>query len=353
MPGRSYNLNNYRYNYQGQERADNSNWQNFELRMHNPDLGRWMSPDPYGQFFSPYVSMGNDPVSGTDPDGGLTNAGQTPSWESINNGNAIMKRQYDDYAAEQANRWTSQKRDEMKAEIRSKHLDGWGNMTREGAMLFEALDKEFGEHFASLHDADDPIPNAANTASWNPDAAFSSLDIYMYNVEGLIEKKENAETKRKAAEKKNKMMNDRFMDIEGIVFGGNPEDWRPDDDGKLTFSEAIWWYRLGEGQPLSIDLNSLDLSSIKASDFKYGENSSQVFNLFKFPVSEQGLIYGSITLYLMEENKVFAYPDIYNFDLKMKSETFKRDAFTIIDHYYNGGGKAYDINFYNSVKIKP
>ena len=70
MPGRSYNLNNYRYNYQGQELADNMNWQNFELRMHNTDLGRWMSPDPYGQFFSPYVSMGNNPVSGIDPDGG-------------------------------------------------------------------------------------------------------------------------------------------------------------------------------------------------------------------------------------------------------------------------------------------
>ena len=70
MPGRSYNLNNYRYNYQGQELADNMNWQNFELRMHNTDLGRWMSPDPYGQFFSPYVSMGNNPVSSIDPDGG-------------------------------------------------------------------------------------------------------------------------------------------------------------------------------------------------------------------------------------------------------------------------------------------
>ncbi len=72
MPGRIYS-SGYRYNYQGQEDAVNSNWQAFELRMHNSDLGRWFAPDPYGQFFSPYVSMGNNPVSGVDPDGGWAN----------------------------------------------------------------------------------------------------------------------------------------------------------------------------------------------------------------------------------------------------------------------------------------
>ena len=70
MPGRSYNSNSYRFNFQGQENAVNSNWQQFELRMHNSDLGRWMSPDPYGQFASPYISMGNNPINGTDPNGG-------------------------------------------------------------------------------------------------------------------------------------------------------------------------------------------------------------------------------------------------------------------------------------------
>lgn len=70
QPGRTYNLNTYRFNYQGQESAVNSRWQAFDLRMHNSDLGRWFAPDPYGQFHSPYVSMGNNPVSGVDPDGG-------------------------------------------------------------------------------------------------------------------------------------------------------------------------------------------------------------------------------------------------------------------------------------------
>ena len=37
----------------------------------NYTLAHWISPDPYGQFSSPYLSMGNNPVNGVDPDGGL------------------------------------------------------------------------------------------------------------------------------------------------------------------------------------------------------------------------------------------------------------------------------------------
>jgi hypothetical protein len=36
-------------------------------------VARWLSPDPYGQFASPYLGMGNIPNMGTDPDGGLLN----------------------------------------------------------------------------------------------------------------------------------------------------------------------------------------------------------------------------------------------------------------------------------------
>lgn len=39
--------------------------------MHDARFGRWLSVDPYGQFASPYVGMGNAPNMGVDPDGGL------------------------------------------------------------------------------------------------------------------------------------------------------------------------------------------------------------------------------------------------------------------------------------------
>ena len=42
----------------------------FQLRLWDGRIGRWLSPDPYGQYDSPYLGMGNNPINGTDVDGG-------------------------------------------------------------------------------------------------------------------------------------------------------------------------------------------------------------------------------------------------------------------------------------------
>ncbi len=44
----------------------------FQLRLWDGRIGRWLSPDPYGQYASPYLGMGNNPISLIDPDGGQT-----------------------------------------------------------------------------------------------------------------------------------------------------------------------------------------------------------------------------------------------------------------------------------------
>jgi hypothetical protein len=41
--------------------------------MYDSRIARWMQYDPKGEFFSPYVGMGNNPVTLTDPDGGSVN----------------------------------------------------------------------------------------------------------------------------------------------------------------------------------------------------------------------------------------------------------------------------------------
>jgi RHS repeat-associated protein len=66
--------NGYRYGYQGQyaEKDGATGWNEFDLRMYDSRIGRWLSVDPKGEFYSPYVGMGNEPVSTTDPDGGRT-----------------------------------------------------------------------------------------------------------------------------------------------------------------------------------------------------------------------------------------------------------------------------------------
>lgn len=61
-----------RYRYQGDysEEEENLQWNEFQLRNYDPQIGRWTGADPFNQFASPYVGMGNDPVNHTDPDGG-------------------------------------------------------------------------------------------------------------------------------------------------------------------------------------------------------------------------------------------------------------------------------------------
>lgn len=74
MPNRNVE-GNYRYGYQGEfaEKEDAGTigaTNSFELRLWDSRIGRWISPDPYGQYYSPYLGMGNNPINGVDPDGG-------------------------------------------------------------------------------------------------------------------------------------------------------------------------------------------------------------------------------------------------------------------------------------------
>ncbi|MCK4662313.1 MAG: hypothetical protein KAT68_05575, partial [Bacteroidales bacterium] len=74
MPGRQFvaGTGQYRFGYQGQfaEKDQETGFNHFELRNYDTRICRWMAPDPYGQYYSPYLGMGNNPVSGVDPDGG-------------------------------------------------------------------------------------------------------------------------------------------------------------------------------------------------------------------------------------------------------------------------------------------
>ncbi|AZQ63924.1 hypothetical protein EI427_17335 [Flammeovirga pectinis] len=83
----------YRYGYQGEfseDETDDNGFNSFEARMYYPVIGRWMSVDPARQYASGYVGMGNNPVSGVDPDGEYSLFGAT--WRNIvNGGDGIFK----------------------------------------------------------------------------------------------------------------------------------------------------------------------------------------------------------------------------------------------------------------------
>jgi RHS repeat-associated protein len=72
----------YRYGYQGNysEHDEETSWNHFELREYDPIIGRWTSVDPEGQYYSPYVAMGNSPIIIVDPDGGKDGPGGPFAW---------------------------------------------------------------------------------------------------------------------------------------------------------------------------------------------------------------------------------------------------------------------------------
>ncbi|MCF2875149.1 MULTISPECIES: RHS repeat domain-containing protein [unclassified Tenacibaculum] len=73
MPNRQIiNGQPYRYAYQGEyaETDPETGKPAFQLRLYDPRINRWISPDPYGQYDSPYLAMGNKPHLLVDPDGG-------------------------------------------------------------------------------------------------------------------------------------------------------------------------------------------------------------------------------------------------------------------------------------------
>ncbi len=66
-----------RYGFQGEfaEQDEETDYVAFELRNYDAVTGRWLSVDPMRQFHSPYIGMGNNPISYIDPDGGYSKFG--------------------------------------------------------------------------------------------------------------------------------------------------------------------------------------------------------------------------------------------------------------------------------------
>lgn len=64
-----------KFTYNGKELEDEFglNWYHYGLRFYDPVVGRWWATDPYDQFNSTYLGMGNTPINGIDPDGGFFN----------------------------------------------------------------------------------------------------------------------------------------------------------------------------------------------------------------------------------------------------------------------------------------
>jgi len=83
-----------KYLYNGKEKQDDllSNtaldWYDYGARFYDPTIGRWHTPDPLGQFTSPYNYGGNNPVNNIDPSGMYTYNWKTGNYEN-NDGDVV------------------------------------------------------------------------------------------------------------------------------------------------------------------------------------------------------------------------------------------------------------------------
>lgn len=74
--GRSYSLKDYLFGFNGKENDNEiegkGNWQDYEMRMYDPRVGRFASVDPLTKdypWYCPYQFAGNKPVGAIDIDG--------------------------------------------------------------------------------------------------------------------------------------------------------------------------------------------------------------------------------------------------------------------------------------------
>lgn len=127
----------------------------------------------------------------------------------------------------------------------------------------------------------------------------------------------------------------------------------------FSFDDAIWHYRLGNGAPVNINLSSLDFSSVKVSDFDTPEfiyeGAPGIWVRFDnkkdYVNPSQALIYGTVDVVYIGNNRIMVLPNTYDFDLKLEKGSLKRDFATMMGAMYNGSVTPYVIYFNGTTKI--
>jgi hypothetical protein len=122
---------------------------------------------------------------------------------------------------------------------------------------------------------------------------------------------------------------DDFWTIRQPKYDGSPPTW----------GEATWHWRNKGGEPLTVDLNKVDLSGSHPEDFK-GPGSKLLYTLPK----QQFYVFGQITLRMEANGQVTALPDTYNFDMKYPfMDHLKRNLLTLGDKVLSGPGTPFKI----------
>jgi RHS repeat-associated protein len=130
---------------------------------------------------------------------------------------------------------------------------------------------------------------------------------------------------------------------------------RPDWDVYLTLGEANDWYQNGNGQPLFMALDKIDLSLLYSKGEKYVGEFKHV-SLFNASNSiNDALVYGTIGLTRYPNHQVKGTYDTYDFDMHESGgvTTWLRNRATEIGEWVAGEGAAYRIYFNGTKTLMP
>ncbi len=131
---------------------------------------------------------------------------------------------------------------------------------------------------------------------------------------------------------------------------------RPDWDGYLTLYETNFWYRNGNGQPLFVSLDKINLSGVLSLGEKHVDDEKVIHLLLLGSFSlNDALVYGDIKLRRYPNNTVKAYSDTYDFKMQKSVKPFvlMRNLATKIGGKIAGKGQEYEIIIYGSKALKP
>lgn len=224
---------------------------------------------------------------------------------------------------------------------------------------------------------DNPIlnidPNGAlDSPVYDTEGSFLGTDDQGLQGLGIVMKKEDFKQgmKHKDALKKNLgakgLKTDQAKKNFSQSYRSLPS--RPDYDGKITIDEADKWYRDGNNTPLYADLSQIDLKFITTSVFNNRVGASKYIQTFYD--SEDGGVYGHLTLTYQGNNSVSCVSDNYGFEMHYApsnksnvGDRMSENAKRMVRNMATFGGriranrslldngKAFDIMFYNQGTI--
>jgi RHS repeat-associated protein len=157
------------------------------------------------------------------------------------------------------------------------------------------------------------------------------------------------------------------MTVGEAIFRQNlAKNGKPDRDGVLTYFEAREWSHYGNGEALTINASSIDLSNVYYIEVPFeGKGNPLRVNLLspnRFTNTGEAIVHGNILLVKDQNGRVkILSPNAYDFEVGGAAHPWTgensqvvRNIATILGAIVNGGsGKAFDIVYTGYANVSP